>query len=68
MLTGGIQQQAGFWKSVHSFGKDGIAELERIEKEEKEKWMSKVIVDDLSFKVKNYKKMLMLLNDCLILS
>ncbi len=48
----GTEQQQGFWKSVHAFGEEGIKQQERIEEEEKEKWMSKVVVDNLSFKVK----------------
>lgn len=54
-MTGGIDQNPIFWRSVHASGDEGIKLQERIKQEEKEAWQSKVVVETQDFKVGNFK-------------
>jgi hypothetical protein len=55
LLTGGGEQNKGFWRSVHASGDEGIKLQERIQQEDKDNWKSKMVVDTLDFKVGNFK-------------
>lgn len=51
LVVGGLDPDPNFWRSVHVSGSQGAEMQAKALEAEKEEWMSKVVVDDLSFKV-----------------